>query len=481
MQYAKVVSEIEAMDGRERERLRQFVHSPYFNTHAPTARLLDYVLKELRRKRPRLGTEELTKFLAPASAPDTLSALMKLLNRFLAVEEMAEEPFVEERLLLRRSARQHRNKLLENRAKRLRRQFVGYPYRDAPYHLAGYEVNRLTGDLRTETRRKHIAEFQHMLDHLDRYWLVEKLRHACHFSANRVVMNVHYDLHLIDEIVAFLGGDAGAKLREEEPGIDCYYRIYLSIHDVDNPLHYERMGYYLGPGLDSIPPDERKDLLIFATNYCIDRIKSGQNDYRRELLNLYRRALDSGIIYTDTDEITEWDFKNIVTIGSATGELSWTEAFIESHRERLPATVRDNVYALNKARFLYSAGRLDEAAELLIGVRDHNVQGHLARVLLQVQIAYAQVEDEFALNLLEAFRLYVHRNANMTVADKRSYNNFIRLARQLINLRLNWAYSDPAANQRRLNSLNDAVRDTKLLHGRGWLAQQSGQLQNSPV
>jgi hypothetical protein len=58
MQDSKVVRQIAAMDGRERERLRQFVDSPYFNRHVATQKLLAFILKELGKRAhglPRSG------------------------------------------------------------------------------------------------------------------------------------------------------------------------------------------------------------------------------------------------------------------------------------------------------------------------------------------------------------------------------------------------------------------------------------------
>ncbi len=479
MQDSKVITQIAAMDGRERERLRQFVDSPYFNRHEGVRQLLGHILGQLGRARPKLTEKDLLKSLAPAdspSIPDLLSALMKLVNRFLAVEQLGEETFEEEVLTLKRSNQLQRVTLLENRGKRLDRRLKKSPYRNQDLHLAAYQWKAIIGYRKTQEKRKHTPEFQHMLDHLDRFWLVEKLRHACHLTANMMLMNTHYDFLLMDDVMAYLGGDAGAKLLEKEQSIDCYYQILMALREPDRTEHYQRMRYHLDEGVDRLPQAEQKDLFVFATNYCILRIMSGHADYRRELFDLYRRALETGTIY-DKDEISEWNYKNVVTLGTGLGEVDWTEAFIENHRERLPAPQRDNAYALNKAQFLYATQRLDEAAEQLAGVTDNDVKYHQARVLLRVQIAYDQAEDDYATNLLETFRLYVRRNRNVSTKEKRSYINFVRFAKQLFNLRFQGAYMDREAYARKLAALHEHINSTELLAGRQWLVKESQQLQ----
>jgi len=246
----------------------------------------------------------------------------------------------------------------------------------------------------------------------------------------------------------------------------------VSRRQPDEELHYQRMLYYLEDGLDRLPLEQQKDVYSFASNYCIQRIMTDHAEFRAELLGLYKRGIKTGLMY-DRGEISECDYKNVVTIGSGNREFEWTERFIEENRERLPAARRDNAYALNKAKFLYSNKRLDEAARLLITVTDSDYVYHNARVLLEVQIAYDQQDQEYALNLLETFRLYVRRNRKMSTKDKRSYTNYVRFTKQLVNIKHQKGYIDKSLYEKKLADLHQTVKETKLLRERSWLLGES--------
>ncbi|MEO0733461.1 MAG: hypothetical protein AAFZ52_11540 [Bacteroidota bacterium] len=478
MHDSKLVRQISAMDARERERLRQFVQSPYFNRHKATVKLLSFILRELNKARPKLEEERAREAVkgsgSDQSLPDLMSGLMKLVNRFLAVEQLGEENFREEVLTLKRTKELQRFELLENRGKRLDRKVEKHRYRDGDVHLAAYEWKNINGYHTGNANRSDTREMQAMLNHLDRFYLVEKLRHACQLTANMMLMNTQYDLLFLDDIMAFLDSEKGKALRDEnaEPSIDCYYHILRSLQEPDEVEHYKRMRYYLDEGVDRLPLAQQKDVFGFASNYCIQRVMSGHADYRMELLRLYRRGLDTEIIY-NKGIISEWDYKNIVTLGSATGEVAWTETFIETNRDRLPVKKRENAYALNKAQFLYTLRRLDEAQALLITVADSDVKYHLARVRLQVKIAYDQEDQEYALNLLETFRLYVARNKNVSVREKKSYNNYIRFSKQLINLKHQRDFMARTDFKKKMEALHGNVRGTKLLMERQWLLRES--------
>ncbi len=477
MQDTKVVRQIIAMDGRERERLRQFVRSPYFNRHLATSKLLDFILKELSKTKPKLEEARAQDAVKGSGTGqklnDLLSGLMKLINRFLAVEQLQSEAFREEVLTLKRTKELHRYKLLDNRGKRLDTKVAKHKFRDADTHLAAYEWKNINGYLQGETNRTDTREMQAMLNHLDRFYLVEKLRHACQLTANMMLLSTHYDLLFLDPILAYLDSDTGKELRASgaEPSIDAYYHILMSLREPEDKSHYDRMLHYLDEGFEQLPLRHQKDIYIFASNYCISRVRK-EPEYLNELMNLYRRVLQNGIIY-EKGEINEFDYKNIVTLGSATKEFDWTERFIEDNRERLPPARRDNAYALNKAKFLYSLGRLEEAAQLLVTVTDSDVVYHLARVILEVRIAYDQQDQEYTLNLLETFRLYVRRNRKMSTKDKRSYINYTRFTKSLVNLKHQRDFMAKDAYQKKITALNTTVGETELVVERNWLLGES--------
>jgi hypothetical protein len=476
---SKLIRQITAMDARERERLRQFVASPYFNRHQATEQLLAFILKELGKSRPKLEEARARGAVEDGGAKrglaDLMSGLMKLVNRFLAVEQLQAEDFREEVLTLKRTKELQRFSLLENRGKRLDRKVAKHKYRDGDTHHAAYEWKNINGYRQAEINRKDTREMQSMLDHLDRYYMVEKLRHACRLTANMMVMNTSYELLFVDPIIDYLEGEAGQKLLNEkvEPSIDCYYHILLSLREPDNISHYDRMLFYLDKSLDRLPHDHQKDLYGFASNYCIGRIMSGHADYRLKLFELYQRGLDTDIIY-DQGEISEWDYKNIVTLGSATGEYDWTERFIEDNREKLPARERENAYALNKAQYLYTRKRYDEATSLLFTVSDSDVKIHLARVLLEIRIAYDQKNQEHALNILENLRLYVLRNRNVSTKDKKSYSNYVRFTKQLVNLKHQYNFMDKAVYHKKMAALKKLVVGTDLVVAKQWLVREVG-------
>lgn len=110
---------------------------------------------------------------------------------------------------------------------------------------------------------------------------------------------------------------------------------------------------------------------------------------------------------------------------------------------------------------------------MLLQVTDSDVKYHLARVQLEVRIAYEQRETTYLLNQLETFRLYVLRQKKISSNDKRSYTNYSRFAKQLANLRLQSDFMDKETFKRKLSGLHQKISDTSMLVDREWLLKES--------
>lgn len=468
------------MNGRERERLRQFVSSPYFNQHQKTTKLLDIILGELDSKRPLLGKERVFKKLFPSEAnfrdqplADLMSSLMKLVSRFLSVEQLLEEPFAEDILAIERATSKNRFDLLTSRVKKLKTKLRKAARQSKDYYWANYRMHALFGYYRNKYVNRADAEpLQNMLYALDRFYIVEKLRHACHLTANSILMNTTFTFGFLDAVLAYINSPIGKELLDKDVSISCYYHILMSLREPDNPVHYEKMRYYLDEEFDSFPPEEQKNIFEFASNYCISRLNTGDQSYLRELFEIYQRGIATEALY-DNDIISEWDYKNIVTIGCNVKEYEWTEAFMKSNYPRLPEKRRENAYAMNKAQYHYSRGQYDEAGKYLREVADADVKYHLARVLLEVRMAYDQQETNFLLSQLESLRLYVRRNQKISAKDKRDYLNYIRFTKQLATLKHQKEFMGKSQFTNKLTSLHQKIESSERLVAKSWLLSES--------
>lgn len=479
MKDSKLVDYIGRLNPREKERFRLFVQSPYFNQHEKTTLLLDLLLKHEESEPAQaamLGREAVFTRLFPGEEYDeqvlfnVMSYLKKLYHRFLAFEKFEEDDLDEELLTMEAAFAKNQFDLLKNRSKQMEKKLAKYAYRDSKHMLANYRYYNVMGYYSSHYEDRSNAELlQSMLDYLDRYYLLEKLKHACHLTANNMNVNTQFDLSFFDALLEHYRNNREKYAADR--GIELYYAIFMSLKEANQPEHYQLLKKLLIGELDHFNINQQRDLFISANNYCISRINQGDISFQTELFELYQQGLKTGLIL-DNGLLTEWNFKNITALGCLLKEYEWTEQFIQDYRDKLPIHRRENAYNYNLAHLYHSKKQYKEAQEILSVVQFSDVKYHLSANSLLLRIYYDLGDTEALLSLIDTFRIYIIRNRKMTVEQKRGFTNYLRFAKKLALLKHHAGAYSRRILEEKLTDLYGKLIQTQNVANRIWLEEE---------
>ena len=310
---------------------------------------------------------------------------------------------------------------------------------------------------------------QGMVDSLDRYYILEKLRHSCHIMANVIMLNTAYKFHFLEELLKYI--DANWQEYENDTPIVLYYTIFRSLEQEDNPAYYTQLKEMLANDIPKLSKDEQGDLYSFAINYCIRRINQGDRDFQRELFQLYKQGLKAGLIL-DNGILSEWNYKNITALGCSLKEFEWTEDFIQIYKEKLLVERQENAYNYNLAHLYYNKKLYNEALSVLLLVQFTDVKYHLNTTFLLLRTYYALKDTEALLALIETFRIYVMRNKKMTTDQKKGYTNFLRFAKKLVLLKHQAAAYTRSGLHEKLDHLHTKISGTRNIINKFWLLEE---------
>ncbi len=282
MQESKLVKYLAEMDARTQERFRLFVVSPYFNQHEKTIQLLDYVFRHMEKKPANLDRKKVFAYLFPSEVYseqglfNVMSNLKKLYHRFLAQEQLDKQTFEQDLLLLDSAYENNLFSLLKNRGKQLTKRLDTYPYKDSDFYQTQFRYFKRMGYyLGQYEDRTKVSMLQDMMDHLDRYFLLEKLKNGVHMTANMLMVNSQFDLRMLDYLLDFYQQHEEEFV--EDLSIELYYTILMSLRENENTGHYEKLKSLLNEQFDQSSPNEQSDLFAFANNYCVRRINLGDS------------------------------------------------------------------------------------------------------------------------------------------------------------------------------------------------------------
>lgn len=474
---SKIIKHIGDLSAKDRERFVQFVGSPYFNQHEKTKELLDVILQNLEHPNGSLDRDKLFKRLFPREVFDeqklhnVMSYLKKLYHRFLAQQFYEKQAFQEQLFTLESAYEHHHFSLFTNRVKALEKAIEQHPYRDNNFHFTNYRLYALVGSYQENyVDRSKPETFQKMIEHLDRYYLIEKLRESCHLTSNMMLVNTKFDFGFFDELLQHLRSNF--ERYSDDASVIMYYTILMSLMDESNPQHYTSLKEMLATKIDQFNPDEQRDLYSSATNYCIRQSNLGQSEYRRELFELYQQGLTTGLLLSNGTNILEFDYKNVAMLGCSLKEFGWTEAFIQKYRENLPAHRRENAYNFNLANLYYNKKMYNEALMALMKVQFTDVTHHLNTNMLILRTYFALRDTEALLSLIETFRIYIIRNRKLTTAEKKGYTNFLRFSKNLVLLRHHATTFSRKVLEEKLEVLRHKIDGTQNVINKHWLVEE---------
>ncbi|HMQ49688.1 MAG TPA: hypothetical protein PKA00_19570 [Saprospiraceae bacterium] len=476
MYNSRLVRQIKELSSKDRERFQQFVASPYFNQHESTLQLLDWIIEYLDADAKYLEKEHLYNKLFPGAKFDEqqmynlMSNLKKLFHKFLAYQYVEKSPFMEPIGALEMAFEKSQFDVLTNRGKQLHKKLEATPIHDANFYYANYRMSFLLGYYGAQyIDRTATDTFQRMLDSLDKYYILEKLKNCCHLTANILMMNTSYEFSMFEELLSYV--ERNWHQFESEKSIVLYYKSLKSHTDENNPEHFQVMKQLLEKEAEKFSSAELRDLYGFSNNYCIRMINLGKSEYHRELLQLYRQGLRRGLLLNN-DMISEWDYKNIATLGGNLKEFDWTERFLNDYKDKLSPAKRENAYNYNLGNFYYNKKEYNEALSYLLLVQFTDVRYHLGTTFLLINTYFALKDTEALLSLIETFRIYIIRNRKMSGEQKRGYTNFLRFTKKLVSLKHHASTFSRQALADKLNDLAAQIRKTDNVINKFWLLEE---------
>jgi hypothetical protein len=445
--------------------LDKFVGSAAFNRRDHVVRLWTFLHEHLRRRAPAPPLEEAYAAAYPAKARVDLLALRNSMTLLLAV--------VEDYVLVRASRGDERQRGLqlartwrmlglsrqfERQLRQLKAQQDAAAYRNADFYRLQYEIEQEQYYAESAQSRMTGFNLQAVSDNLDHFYLAQKLRQACLALSHQAVLPTHYDLGLWPELRPAV--ESGRY--DAIPAIAIYYACYRALTEPDNDGHFHHFKHLLLAHAAAFPADERRELLLFATNYCIRRLNTGARAYTREALELYRESLRDDVALLN-GVMSRYTYRNIVSMAIAEHELDWADDFLHRYRDRLDPQHREPAYAFNLARLEYARHRYDRALPLLQNAEYSDPLLHLSAKTLLIKVFYALDQYDALHAQIDALQNFLRRHKELGY-QRENYRQTLRFLQKLLKLR-----PGDAAGRTRLVA---EIEATTTLAEREWLLER---------
>ena len=438
MKSSKLISILQCFSKRELKRLSDFVVSPYFNKKLEVSTFYKFLLQYA----PSFSDENMTKenayhYIYPQKAVYQeklvgywMSDLLKLVEDFLAQEELNQSPLQKGIYLLEIYNKWQLEKPFQSTINKLHKMQAIANHYDFKYYYNEFQLHS-NENFYFDRQKKHIYDnsLQKAIDNLDLYYLAEKLRYCCEILNRQNVMVSNYQLRLMKEILTYLKEHP----HDDVPPIAIYTAILQSLLEKEKEQHFRNLKDLLKKYTHAFSKEEARSMYVYAINYCIGKIRIGKENYRLEVFEVYKEALEKETIF-EGKYLSPWSFMNIVDIGVSIKEFEWTENFIQLYKEKLAPNFRQNAYAHNLAYLYFHQSKFGEALKLLNEVTFDDIGYSIKSRKLLLRVYYELDEIDPFYSLVDSFKIYLKRNKLLSENRKKAYLNFIKFIARLSRL-----------------------------------------------
>jgi hypothetical protein len=276
------------------------------------------------------------------------------------------------------------------------------------------------------------------------------------------IVKTEYNIRFIDELLREVKQDDLKNF----PILKLHYLALMTLREEENEKHYHQLKKNIELFRKKISPEELTDLYTLVRNYCIRKINLGNQEFSRELFDLYQQELEL-LQRSSVKELSPMIYKNITALAFKLEEYDWTFRFISDYTQHLPKEYRDSYYNFNMARYYFIKKDFDRVIELLSHVEYHDFFIQLSAKALLLK-TYFELEEFSAFDsLAHSFRSLL-KNKRALGYHRSNYLNFIRYSEKLI-LRNTLA-------KKELKELKAEIQKTKEVFDREWMLEKLGRI-----
>lgn len=417
----------------EINKLRKFILSPYFNSNQVLLDLYEILLKDLDiDRRKEKSKEDIWKLLYKGKPYDDVrfrklnSELLKLVEQYLAQEVYDQNPMRQSNYLMDAVGKKKITTLYNSTIKNARNIAEKNTKIETSHFYYLYEMESNYYNIEDfEISRSGKANIENIINNLDQFYFIEKLRWYCTILSRQTNASLTYNLKFIEEIIDYLNENeydnqlisifySIVQLYLYPNEKQNFYDLQIKINNIKNLIH------------DNVLLDIYNHLL----NYCVSHVNKGDLEFHEFYININEELINNGLIFKD-GYLSPWRFKNIVQAALRINKFDWTNIFIKKNKEFIHPDFRENSISYNLAMLFFYQKKYDDVISQLQNVEYEDEAYNLGSKSMLLAVYYEMDYLEPLYSLFDSFRAYISRNKTLSEARKLSYSNLIKFTRQL--------------------------------------------------
>lgn len=461
MKGSKLVRLLNTLDKLEKIKFKKWLRSPLATNHSDLRHLMDYLMsrrvftdRNLHKEKVFIAVYGAQKY-EDAKLRHLMSLGVSLLEEFVRNFLINNRPNYTEINQANWYKERQLPKLAQQQLRRTTASLAASSTRDEQYFYESMLLEEAKFSLQGRNERLGGNNLEAIHQYRTLFFVIATLKYACIGASHQNLKQTDYSVPMLNNILAQVEEGQYA----EQVGVQLYYNAYKMLKSVEEAeLYFLALKQLLFESNQAVSEKDYRVLFLYAINYCIKRLNSGDTAYIRESFEWYKMGLARSILI-ENGSLSPFTYKNQVALGLRLGEFEWVATFIEDYSHYLIPEYRRVYIPYCRARLLFAKGDYPAAMQLLSTVEFDDVFMNLdARVML-LKIYWEIQELEPLDALLNSFTSYVRRQ-KLLGYHKQNYEHIIRYAKSMLQL--------PSYDKNKKIALIEAIEKAKPLTEKQW-------------
>lgn len=427
MTNTKLLALLRTFKTKDFRRFREYLASPFFNKREDLVRF--YAV--LEQESPEFSPSHIKKeyiweqYAGPRPLDEKemaylMNFLLKHAENFIAIEKVEKDESTKGALAMAYYLEHGLSKHYKTVFQRTRLALEKESYRDADWHLRAWRLAYSeVQHFYSFPSRKPDNSLTRANEHLDAFYLDKRLELSGEIINLNQILEDRINTQSIEELLAFLETSSTS-----EPSVQIRKLVLKILWNPNDLGSFHKLRQILPATTQVFPPEKVKGIFAYAQNFCIRRIKTGDQAFQQELFGIYQESIQAGAIF-EGEFFNPWNFKNVCSIALKLKEYQWMETFIEEYGDRLPPEFRTSTVAYNKANLHFHQREYDQALKALTQVEFSDIFYALDTRKMQLMIYFEREDHEALASLISSFRIFLRRNRVASEKNRKAYKHFL--------------------------------------------------------
>jgi hypothetical protein len=460
MQNSRLFELLSVATNTDLKEIGRCVESPIFNRQASVSVLWGYLYRCIQTQMPPDKAQACQCIWPDEAVTDvrlrnTMTRLLGVVESFYMLKYVQNQPVNAYINMVKEFRQTNLVRQADFYLKTVEEIHEGSPFRDAKYYYNAFLIASEKFAWLTQQNRMPATNLQNSSDHLDLFFLAQKLRQACIATSHSTIQTTNYDHGLLEKTLEYLS----TSHYLEVPAIGIYYWGYKAITNLEDDAAYSHFKTILLEKNTIFEVSEQRDLFLMAANYCIRKKNMGNKSFAKEALEIYRNGLSAGVLLSD-GLISRFTYTNIIVLAIIEKEYDWAEGFIHKYSDVLVEQHKAQIKSYNLAKLEFARGHYDSSLQYLQSAEYKDLLFNLSVKTLAMKIYFETKAIDTLYAHIDAMRNFIRRHKELGYhAD--IFKNTLVFLRRIVNL-------SPSDTEKRL-LIRQQIQETTKIAEKEWL------------